>query len=272
MAVPLYDAREKWLRANEHYVALKALVTELLPYDPRYNPVWAYSLPVTYEREGNVYRFFAEAGEFDAGRIAVILGDVLFNLRSSLDHIVYELHVQLHGGTIPEDKERWPAFPIADADARAKRGPIERWREVSDLPADQRDAIAALQPYNTALDDEAYLRDQLQAINELNNIDKHRHLHVLRASAWMIPVPTLDQGQHDSFFTPLMGKTEVFRWTFESIPPDIEELLRRFNHVVAEIRLDEGPNPAWDMPVVPLAEGMLNCVDKVMDRFEPFFT
>jgi hypothetical protein len=136
-----------------------------------------------------------------------------------------------------------PAFPIADADELALRGrPFSEWREVRALPADQRDAIEALQPYHSTEDDEAYRRDQLDAINKLNTVDKHRHLHVVRPAAIMVGVPTFSvPGRQETFLSSLVGKTQVFRWTFEdSVPPEIDEL-RAVQNVVADLRLDEGP-------------------------------
>ena len=43
---------------------------------------------------------------------SLIIGDIVHNLRSSLDNLAYELARRHAGGDLPPDLERMPAFPI----------------------------------------------------------------------------------------------------------------------------------------------------------------
>jgi hypothetical protein len=166
--------------------------------------------------------------------------------------------------------ERRSEFPILNAAALANRKPATRkWRETKALSKRHRRAIHFLQPYNTRNDKYFHVRRALDELNFLNNIDKHRHLHVMRRGVMAIAVPDLgDHGRHDSFFRPLEGKTEVFRWTFTSIPHDIAEQIQRYDHVMAEIVLDE---PGFESPPLPILDAFIDSVRVVIERFAKFF-
>ena len=267
MAGNLKGAWEKWERAREHYEALAEEIARLIPRDSRYNPVYAYSVPVQAEHVGREYRFYADAGPpLDGTRCALILGDALFNLRSALDHIVFQLHLRRYKGRIPSDVERVSAFPIL---GKRRKTPTSHWREIQCLSFKQRRAIEFLQPYYTRHDHLVEVRRALAELNTLNNIDKHRHLHVIRAGVVMVSVPDFrGYGRHESFMRSLEGKTEVFRWTFTSIPPDIAQQVQRYNHVVAQVRLDE---PGFEALPLPFLEAYINRIEILIGRFETFF-
>jgi hypothetical protein len=101
--------------------------------------------------------------------IRTIVGDCLYDLRSALDHLAWQLVVANNG--TPTDST---AFPILDDRLGRKHGvrPLEISGDI-----DQRAfaIIESLQPYQRVDDPTA---DPLWLLNELTNIDKHRLLLV----------------------------------------------------------------------------------------------
>src|ERR1700683_2196431 len=105
---------------------------------------------------------------------SVIIGEILFNLRSALDHLAYQL-VILDKGT-PTDQTK---FPVRESPFDIKGKPISI---NSQLPIKDPKILAALeecQPY-TGPDGEIYPPDEnfLWLLHRLNIIDKHRLLLV----------------------------------------------------------------------------------------------
>ena len=267
MAGDLGGAWEKLHRAREHRQALTDEIREIIPYDPRYSRLGAYTIRMECEREGNEYTFYADEGPgLDTTRCALIVGDALFNLRSALDHIVFQLHVRHYKGNIPAGIEKLSAFPICKT--RRKKD-TSQWSEIGRLSQRHRRAIEFLQPYNTRNDKYRWVRLALHDINALNVIDKHRRLHVIRTAVTSFAVPNLGPGgTHRVFFGPLIGKTKIMRWTFETVPHDIASKIKQYGHATIQIWLDE---PGIGGEPVVLLEAFINNVDEAIRRFELFF-
>lgn len=106
-------------------------------------------------------------------RLGVIIGDVAHNLRSALDHLVYQLCIP-SGASEPADPEA-PAFPITSS-SRRWRG--AQWR-LDQAREGTKTRIERLQPYHRRKDPDTRLLWQLR---ELSDIDKHRLLHVAPAA------------------------------------------------------------------------------------------
>jgi hypothetical protein len=95
---------------------------------------------------------------------ATTFGDLLFNLRSALDHAVWALHS-------PANQTSRVEFPVCLA--------AENWadlsaRKIGTLSGTERDALKSMQPFEAA-DPSS---DPLWLLHELNRVDKHRVLHV----------------------------------------------------------------------------------------------
>lgn len=100
--------------------------------------------------------------------IAVIAGDALYDLRSALDHLAYQLFVIGTGGlTI----DRRIEFPIADTAAELKLGTFRR--KVKGMRPAAVKAIDDAEPYKGGKGDIFW------RLHTLNIIDKHRALNVL---------------------------------------------------------------------------------------------
>jgi hypothetical protein len=102
--------------------------------------------------------------------MSVVVGDVVNNLRSALEYLVYEL-VRLDSGSV----QKWTKFPICDTKSEFDRRRKTCLPGVGDAHAD---VIEALQPYR-GVDWTARLRD-------ISNQDKHQRLSVLTKDGGMV--------------------------------------------------------------------------------------
>jgi hypothetical protein len=98
--------------------------------------------------------------------IALIMGDFIASLRSSLDHLAWQLAL-LGGGTPSRDI----CFPICEKDSLETQLKIAR--STYGIPDTAIPIVKSLQPYKS---EDAYKSTHLWRLNMLWNIDKHRHL------------------------------------------------------------------------------------------------
>lgn len=96
--------------------------------------------------------------------MATTFGDLLFNLRSALDHAIWELHA-------PADRKANVEFPVC---LDRKEWAAVSARKIGMLSTEEKTTIEAMQPFNAAVPSE----DPLWQLHELNRIDKHRVLHL----------------------------------------------------------------------------------------------
>jgi hypothetical protein len=126
---------------------------------------------------------YTSLGEFDADkwewverfqvceepplRLGVILGDCLHNLRSTLDHLMWQVTL-LDGGT-PDDATQFPIASKSEAqfDAIAER-------RIPGLSEAHRALVKRAQPYHAGDGADAH---PLAVLATLSNIDKHRVVH-----------------------------------------------------------------------------------------------
>lgn len=108
---------------------------------------------------------------------AILVGEIVFHLRSALDHAVYSLTV--HGQSIPLEQTEFPIFNdkikffAAKKDGTPVRG--SGVFKIRGLSQKTKDFIETKQPFSIGQD----VQDSvLMAIQELCNIDKHRTLHI----------------------------------------------------------------------------------------------
>jgi hypothetical protein len=103
--------------------------------------------------------------------LGVIVGDCLHNLRSSLDHLVWQL-VEAnppHHGTV---NNQFPIYRL-ESDFHSNAG-----RRLAGVPANAIEDIKRLQPYMVG---NSYKFHPLWQLNELVNVDKHRTLMLTSA-------------------------------------------------------------------------------------------
>lgn len=166
LPAPVPSHRLKLARATEHLEALQETVRNWADLDPC--AVIAESEVETRRQAWNV-RVLIPA---PTDRISMLVGDVLHNLRQTIDHLAYSLAWQVRGVEPPENT----GFPITDdiEHFMASLGNIGPRRRMD--PA----LIAALervQPYHG--------RDfpALVALKEMHDLDKHRRVTVVGAGA-----------------------------------------------------------------------------------------
>ena len=131
----------KIARADEHFQLLEREVAAFFDHDPQ--PI---GTSVGYfDPESGWHLVYGIVKESPPPRLGVILGDLVHNVRSALDHLVWQL--VLWNGQTPTEGRRgtaFPAFPFAmskNAWKGAKKGPL---REVADH---HRAVIQKVQPY-----------------------------------------------------------------------------------------------------------------------------
>jgi hypothetical protein len=166
---PLAGAFLKWKRAHFHFRALNEMVEGLYPrgsYD-LYAEVDAQGRPTIRVR--NVRQ--------PSLKVGVVVGDIVHNARSCLDHLVYELSRPLDGGEPPGGTE----FPIflngREFKAKGRSGGRFKIRAVR---RGAKGVVERFQPYHRRKDPDLFLLWQL---HELSKIDKHRVVHVVTSSA-----------------------------------------------------------------------------------------
>ncbi len=200
--------------------------------------------------------------------IALITGDIIQNLRSSLDHLAYKLFTvgPNHGMS-----GRHIYFPIADDFNQYEN---EKRRKTDGLAQQAKDLIDAIKPYRGG-------NDSLWKIHKLNIIDKHRLL-VTVGSAY----DSLDLGAHVietmnrafpdlkvpaiSFFMKPADRSFPLKVGDELLMdgPDAEPIPNmqfRFSIVLNEPGIVEGE------PILEMLQAMIDSVDSLVPRFEPHY-
>jgi len=117
----------------------------------------------------------------DPMRVPLLVGEVLQNLRSALDHLIGELE---RGNGLNKDSQF--EFPIFWDAARYKR---ESSKKVRGVPAAALAVIEKSQPYHRPAP--SYKDHPLWILHDLNNADKHR---VLIGTSNSITIDNLDIG------------------------------------------------------------------------------
>ena len=98
---------------------------------------------------------------------SVTIGEILYNLRSTLDHLVWQLVID-NGQTPGRHNE----FPITEDDQRWQQ---EKVRALKGLSQRHQAMIGYLQPFTGGIN-LPFDVSMLRAIHELSNVEKHRHL------------------------------------------------------------------------------------------------
>ena len=202
-----------------------------------------------------------------------ITGDILNNLRSSLDHLAQQLYLV---GTGKSEFRDQTSFPISRSAKDFKSGIANK---VEGMRKDAIDAICALEPYKGGNGAD------LWTLHRLNNVDKHRLIVTVGAN-----YSSVDIGPH---IASMMQATRPEGWTGDfpvfEIPlrpadnlfplkagdplfldaPDAEQndkIKFRFEVVLHEPGIIEGK---------PILETMIqfrNRISSTVDAFKPFLT
>ncbi len=149
---------EVWVkiqRANYHAQELKRAVHFFFDTTP-------YAVSTNRGADGKLFYYVSKVDDLSPAMAAVI-GDIIQNLRSALDHIAYRLFIQ-NGGDKNTAKHIY--FPIFESEEKYNS---EMARKTKGISAEAIKIIDSIKPYKEC-------NRILWLIHELNNLDKHRLL------------------------------------------------------------------------------------------------
>jgi hypothetical protein len=165
MTIDPMDSTVKFTRACEHLKVIRGIV-EAWGNETTYETI----MEPDPERSGIVHcvRYVAKIGGPPIPEIPALLGDCLHNFRGALDHLIWLASVLNSGGPPPSPKGI--GFPAWDDSATYKAKGLHA------VSPKVRAVVETLQPYHAGDNARSH---PLWVLCELNNVDKHRELHVV---------------------------------------------------------------------------------------------
>jgi hypothetical protein len=258
---PLQGCDAKIRRATDHLNSLNEKVLGFLNDKP-------YGFAGEFQAERGEYVFRVELAEGSATRIAdigTVFGDMIHNLRSALDHLVYEL-VRLNRKT-PRGMTGFPIFDTEPKDGFA----CATVNKLKGVGPRERALIEQLQPYNR-IDRE---RVALGFVSRWDNRDKHRTLVGLAAAiSGATEMPVSFQAERDIRLTGtwtvtvnrlLEDGTPIFR--MPAVATGDYPKVRMNGEPPLDIALPEGEELVRYDAIPPT----LGEVIRVIRSFRPFF-
>jgi hypothetical protein len=248
----------KWARADAKLQRLRLEVNAAWP------PHQLWPVRTEADRTGLKFRFYMGELPDIQPDWALEAGEILFNLRSALDHLAYELAVRRFRGRIPGKIEGTTQFPIYDAASAWKQG---HWR-IQHLAIRDRRALKQFQPFITRTDRWEWHRFWLSRLNAWHNVDKHRRLHLVtgakNSSVIMEPRPRSFVGA-DFIYGPMRSHSHVETWTFSEPPQEMTPHPGVFLHVALEHGGEY--DRLCDVALYATAARVREVLDRFADRF-----
>lgn len=262
MSASLEGPLAKLTRAEQQLRVLKDEVEAIWP------PREPWPVETEPDRNGLEYRFYL--GELPGVEPCwgLLAGEIMFDLRSTLDHLAYQLHVRRYRGSLPDTVEHIPMFPIFDEKPLFRRYGKPRIRLLSQR--DQR-AIKWLQPYVARRDQWGFVRPDLSYLDALHNIDKHRRLHVVAASHGSVVIPPFPKEtgfRQQVRFGAVESHSHIETWTFTNPPADIEPHAGASLQVAVE---DRGNYYDLEPLLAQFVDSVATVLARFSDRFPPTF-
>jgi hypothetical protein len=180
----LSGVRAKLRRAHEHREAYYELFESYVDGDP-------YSIIFEFEPESGWHTFrWHVAAQPPLEELALIFGDILSNLRSALDYLVWQL--VLTGGRKPG---RQTAFPVVK---REKDWAVQGGAALKGVPEEWAQVIESMQPFQRLERPDLH---PLAILEHVNNLSKHRFLPaaLLTADSFSYLVNVADVPEGDTF-------------------------------------------------------------------------
>lgn len=198
------DHQRKLAWARKHLDALDATMEAFLQSDACY-------ATVEHDMKSGYCRARIRFAQELPTDWSLAVGDIVHNLRSALDALIYSLAVK-HLGRAPTGREVIQIqFPVVD---ERKDWPGECGRRLAHVHADVRAAVERLQPYHRK---NRRFKHPLAVLRDLSNVDKHRHLHLTRAVASKSRLNISGNGVFpgvviEGYTGPLEDGTQIARW------------------------------------------------------------
>ena len=155
--------RQKLRRADRHLQALKR-AAQLFHNSKPYAPFFS----VVKEPDGTYGVITIKVLKPVPDSLGLIVGDICNNLRSALDHLLWQLRIN-----VEPDFDGIVYFPIIP-DEPTELFHVKAARDIKGLSLAQRTKIEASQPYKRG-------NNFLSILRELNRVDKHRLIPVVAA-------------------------------------------------------------------------------------------
>lgn len=217
------DCLIKLARASNHLEHLQAAIATWL--NGGHYRIWTEEDP----HRADYFSIRATAEPMPIEPYATLIGDVLHNMRNSLDHMVYAI-ASKNPHTFTQYVAEHSEFPIY-GDKRSEGATAVETRyvpafaeKIGGLPPQAQTVIKSLQPYHRGND---FASHPLWKLFELCNIDKHR----LLISAFFsshglgfrpIDIPGIKFGPMDAKHVFIDGETEIGWYKAVRIVPLIE--------------------------------------------------
>jgi hypothetical protein len=263
MAGSLASVELKLQRAGFHLAAVETLAA--LPQ--------RVTTPRAVAVDSRTVEYHLRPPTFPADELSVVLGDFLFDLRSSLDHLAFQLHVRRHRGRVPAAVERASAFPIHVTEPKV---PTAQWKEIKTLAARERARLWRLQPFlldprspsfspRDQSDDLHWKRTVLRDLSRLNNIDKHRRLSVVAVAMQGTVVEVGDFEEERRSGAPIDSSKWVVRRKYATPQAN----LPMHPGIVMDVGLES--DGGYFPMVVPWMQLLRRVTGEIIDVFRPLF-
>jgi hypothetical protein len=151
----------KLRRAREHVDELEGYIGSRLRGQ-------TYHLAHQFDADSRVYKLLFEEPPAMPPEFGVRIGDAVHNLRSALDHLVWQL-IRANGRN-PKQQPASPQFPIYAAKP-VPRDDWDPWARIEWVSPPARTFIEGFQPYQPG---NGGIDDPLAVLQKLSNRDKHR--------------------------------------------------------------------------------------------------
>jgi len=161
----LRGVQAKLVRADQHFDEFKAAINGYVDRVPEFT---RGEIQTESEGRDSLLLWMEERPQVEW---SIIIGDFLHNLRSGLDHLVWQ--AVLASENTPGDETAFPVLTVRQTANRYGKHPLPNVH--GGLRSDFRAVLDALQPYN-APDPTDH---PLYVLHELSCIDKHRVIHTV---------------------------------------------------------------------------------------------
>jgi len=232
--------------------------------ESRFPSAKLWPLTVREHRPGLEYHFYLDDIPSVDPEWSLAASEILFNVRCSLDYLVYQLHVRRFHGNIPPSAARASMFPIFDNENNFSSNGE---RHIRALAEREQRAIRHLQPYVTRNDGWKYTRYFLGLLSSLQNSDKHRQLHVVAAAQAATFTPSFPEScgfSTDLSRRPVKSGGHVQTWTFTSPPPE----MKGNDGAILAVAIEHGGQM---MALLGTLSELANNVSFVIERFADRF-
>ncbi len=270
----------KLWRAKQHLEVFRDEVTTFTDAD-------SHTITVEDDPNTNEYIFKVSGLRATDPDWAYIVGDCVHNLRTVLDHLVYQLARLGLGRDLTNEEARGCSFPIyTDPEGFARRGKDR----IKFLRSGEQTRIAELQPFNAA--DRSIWPQPIQrgpiissfgifapvpsllgGLADLDNLDKHRSVQpTWRTVSWQDAVtvekPIRVVGSTTSAGA-LEDDAEVGRWHY--MPPRPELPADMDMNIYFPLGVSLGEPPQLDS-AIGILDGLTASVEIVLALFKPCIT